>query len=42
MDGGLLSCHQLELRDERFKHMVWGGESFPWASMLGRVEVGAV
>jgi hypothetical protein len=42
MDGGLLSCHQLESRDEGLKHVVWGGEFFPWASMLGQVEVGAV
>jgi hypothetical protein len=40
MDGGLLSCHPLESRG--LKHVVWGGEFFPWASMLGRVEVGAV
>jgi hypothetical protein len=42
MDGGLLSCHQLESRDKGLKHVVWGGEFSPLASMLGRVEVAAV
>jgi hypothetical protein len=42
MDGGLLSCHQLESRDEGLKHVVWGGGFFPWASMMEQVELGAV
>jgi hypothetical protein len=42
MDAGLLSCHQLKSRDEGLKQVVWGGEFYPWASMLGQVEVGAV
>jgi predicted aminopeptidase len=43
MDGERLSCHQRKSREEGLKHVVWGREFSPWASMwLGQVKVGAV
>jgi hypothetical protein len=37
-----LSSQQLKSREDGLKHVVWGGEFFPGASMLERLEVGAV